>query len=82
MIVFADFIQKVNVNPKSVIKQLIDNQIGRNGWIFEEDSKYYKGSEFSAGPHSIDEKEEIEKEKYDYIIALQMILKKLEKYEK
>jgi hypothetical protein len=77
MEIYADIRQKVQVNPKDVIEKLIEEQVGWHGWAFEKDNLYYRGFEQSAGSHSYDEKEEITKEKYDYIRALQLVLENL-----
>lgn len=79
MEVYAKIKQKVQIDPKDVIENLIEKEIGTHGWIFETDGKLYKGWEESAGSHSYDAKEEISKEKYDYIIALQTVLKQIKK---
>lgn len=77
MEIYADFRQKVTVNPKDVILKLIENEIGSRGWVFERGGIYYHGFERSAGCHSFDEEETISQEKYDYVIALQLVLKRL-----
>jgi hypothetical protein len=55
-------------------KRLVDEY--RN-WIVEKDGKYYHIHEESAGCHSVDVEDEISKEKYDYVKALQLVLKRL-----
>ena len=85
MEIYADFRQKVQINPKDVIEKLIEKEIGQNNWIFEKDDKYYLGSEQSAGCHSFNVEEEIIEERYRYVEALQLVLNRLiknEKYEK
>lgn len=79
MKVYADIRQKVDVDPIDVIEKLIEKEIGHSGWVFIEDDKYYEGYVISAGCHSMDEKEEITKEKYDYVISLQHCLDYLKK---
>lgn len=79
MEIHATCIQKVEINPKDVIEKLISDKIGRHGWVFEKDGKYYEEWEESAGSHSFDEKKEIDKELFDYIKALQLVLKYLNK---
>jgi hypothetical protein len=79
MKVYATFSQEVHIEPKQVIKKLIEKEIGdeyRN-WIVEKDGKYYHIHEESAGCHSVDVEDEISKEKYDYVKALQLVLKRL-----
>ena len=77
MEIYADFRQKVQVNPKDVIEKLIEKEIGWRNWIFEKDGKFYRGFEQSAGCHSFDDKEEISQEQYEYVKALQLVLKRL-----
>jgi hypothetical protein len=77
MEVHANITQKVFINPKDVIEKLIEKEVGWRGWIFEKDGKYYKGHEESAGCHSMDIDEEIPQEEYEYIKALQLVLKNL-----
>ena len=72
---------KINIAPKDVIEKLIQNEIGWRGWIFKEDGKFYRGYEQSAGAHSYDEKQEISKQTYKYIEALQLVLKNLKEKE-
>jgi len=79
MEVYTSFRLKADVNPIDVIDKLLEKEIGWKGWIFEENGKFYKGWEQSAGNHSFDEKEEISKEEYDYIAALRLIKNKLKK---
>ena len=77
MEIYADFRQKVQVNPKDVIENLIEREIDWRNWIFEEDGKFYLGSEQSVGCHYFDVKEEITEERYKYVEALQLVLKRL-----
>lgn len=77
MEIYADFRQKVQVNPWDVIEKLIDIEIGWRYWIFEKDGKFYRGFEQGAGSHSFTRNEEITKDQYDYVIALQLVLDKL-----
>ena len=77
MKVYANIRQVVTVNPIDVIEQLISKEIGSDGWITEEDGKYFQWYEASAGLHSYDNENEISKEKYDYVIGLQFVLAKL-----
>lgn len=65
---------KVDIDPKDVIRQLIDKEKGYNGWIFEENEKYYMGFEVSR---CCNDKEEITKECFEYINKLQDIYKYL-----
>jgi hypothetical protein len=77
MEIYVDIRQKAMVDPEYVIGKLISKEIGSGGWIFEKDGKYFMGYEASAGQHSIDVDDEITKEKYDYVAALQFVLKNL-----
>ena len=78
MEIYADFRQKVQVNPKDVIEKLIEKEIGWRNWIFEKDGKFYLGSEQSAGCHSFDVEDEITEDRYRYVEALQLVLKRLD----
>ena len=82
MEVYASFKQKVQVNPKEVVQQLMDNEIGWRGWVVERDGNYYRGEEVSAGSHSFDKEIKISKSTFEYIQALGLILQTLEKKEK
>lgn len=77
MKVYATINQEVVINPKEVIKNLIEKEIGRDNWIFKEGGKFYEGFEQYVGSHSVDSKDEITKEKYEYVKALQLVLSKL-----
>jgi hypothetical protein len=77
MQVYGNFSQKVQIEPKDVIKKLIEKEIGWKNWVFEEDGKFYRGFEESAGCHSYDRKEEITQDKFEYVEALELILKRL-----
>lgn len=79
MEVHANIRCKVDVDPKDVIEKLIIEEICPRSWVFKEDDKYYIGYEESAGIHSIECKRETTQETYDYVIALNFILKQLEK---
>lgn len=76
MEVNATCIQKVEINPKDVIEKLIEDRLGYDGWVFKENNKFYKSWEEYE---YIDHKEEISKEMFDYINALQLVLKYLNK---
>lgn len=79
MEVYANIKQLVEINPQTVIEKLISKEIGFRAWILEKDGKYYIGFEQSNGGHSFVKEEEITKEKYDYIKALELILEQLKK---
>jgi len=79
MRVYANTRQKVNVDPQDVISKLIEKEIGTNGWVFSENEKYYRGYERCMGTHSSDDQVEILKERYDYVVALQLVLQYLKK---
>ncbi len=74
MILYGTLTQKVNINPRDVIIQLIEDVLGSNGWIFEEDGKFFRGFEESR---LLDGKEEITRELYKYVEALELINKRL-----
>ena len=78
MEIYANFREKVQINPKDVIIKLIENEIGRYGWVFEKGGKYYRGFEQSAGCHSFNDNEEITQEQYEYVSALQLVLMRLD----
>lgn len=78
MEIYANVKQNVLINPKDVIQKLIDEEIGYDSWTFEKNDKCFKGFEQSAGCHSYDDEVEITREKYDYIKALQLVLKHLD----
>jgi len=77
MEIHGEIRQKVHVDPIQVINKLIEEEIGWRGWVVERDGVYYQGHEVSAGSHSFDKENEISKEKYDYIKALELISNKL-----
>tara|TARA_R110000796_G_scaffold70936_1_gene160990 strand:+ start:6123 stop:6362 length:240 start_codon:yes stop_codon:yes gene_type:complete len=77
MEIYAHVTHKVNIEPKDVIQKLIEKSIGNNGFLFKEDEKYYRGHAAITGPYSVDTKQEISKQKYQYIEALELILKEL-----
>jgi hypothetical protein len=79
MKVYATFSQEVHIEPKQVIQKLIKKEIGNEyrNWIVEKDGKFYHVHEESAGCHSVDVEDEISQEKYDYVKALQLVLKRL-----
>ena len=63
--------QKVNINPAEVIEKLIEESIKERA-VYERSGKYYEGI-------SSEVEEEILKEKYDYVKALQLVLQCLTK---
>lgn len=69
--------REIEIDPKDVIQNLIELKIDRRDWIYEEDGKYYRGYWTGGGSHSWEDKEEIDKSLYDYISALQLVLKTL-----
>lgn len=76
MKIYADIRREVDIDPKDVIEKLMHGVIG-SGWVSENDGKYYHNYEVSAGPHSIDRKEEISKETYDYVRALELVMDRI-----
>jgi len=82
MQIHATIEQKVSIDPIEVIKKLIETELGYwKNWYFEEDGKYYIGSEESAGCHSYDTKTEISKEKFHHLQTLDSVRNYLEKNE-
>jgi hypothetical protein len=77
MEIYADIRQEVHINPKEVIEKLIEKEIGFGNWVFVENNKFYLGFEESMGCHSFIDKKEITHEQYDYVKALQLVLKRL-----
>lgn len=74
MKIYADIRQEVYIEPIEVIEGLMEKVSGCDGgWIFEEDGKYYRGWERSAGVHSVDMKDEIPKKVYDYYQSLELV---------
>jgi hypothetical protein len=82
MEVYVNIRQKATINPLDVVDKLRDDAIGFRNWFFEKDGKYYRGYEVGAGSHSWDDAEEISKELYDYLVALDTIKKFIEKKSK
>lgn len=74
MEIYADFTQKVHIDPIDVIEKLIQEVTYVGGWIREKDGKYYRVTEHSAGCHSYEEEDEIEKDDYEYYLALKLVL--------
>lgn len=78
MEVYANIVREVSIDPKEVIENLIEEKIGWRGWVFEREGKFFRGYEVAAGQHSAKREEEISKEDYEYIKALQLIRGRLE----
>lgn len=74
MEVYANIRQKVHIDVKTIIENLIEKELGNRNYIFEKDGKFYLSSEVSAGCHSFSIEDSIPKEKYEYIRSLQLIL--------
>jgi len=79
MKIYGSFTEQVKIDPKDVINKLIENEIGYDSWVFEENDKYYCGFEEGCGSRTYNSREEISKEKYDYVKALEFVLKYMEK---
>jgi hypothetical protein len=77
MEVNGKIIQKVIINPKDVIEKLLEDELEFGNWVFEKNNLYYEGWDESAGQHSFERYKEIPKERYEYIKALQLVIKKL-----
>ncbi len=82
MEIYGNIRRKVDIEPKDVINKLIENEIGWGNWVFEEGGKYYRGYESSAGSHFFTNEEEINKDQYEYILALKQVLQYLTKDDK
>lgn len=74
LLVNGNINQDVKIDPKEVIRGLIEKEIGYNATIIERDGKYYKMYEDSAGCHSITKYEEISEKKYNYLVSLENVL--------
>jgi hypothetical protein len=72
MIVYGTVNQKVKIDPIDVLEELLDEVRGNHqNWVFQEHDNYYRGWEQSAGStHSIDMKDEITKEEYDFYMNI------------
>lgn len=80
MEVYGKIYHKVDVDPITVIGKLKELELsGDRDWVFEREGKYYHGYESGGGSHSWNEETEITKEQYDYIKALELVKKYLEK---
>lgn len=77
MEVYARITQKVEINPRDVISELLTLSLGGQNQVDEKEGKYYIKYEVSLGTHSGFEKIEISKEQYDYIQALLIVNKYL-----
>ena len=77
LIKITDITHEVVIEPRDVIKKLIENEIGWRSWMLEKDSKYFICTEESAGCHSFKIEKETTKEIYDYVISLQLVLNRL-----
>jgi len=77
MEIYASITQKVSIDPIDVIEKLIEKELGSNTWTVQKNNKYFKVWEESAGCHSFEAEKEINKESYEYVEALNLILKKL-----
>lgn len=71
MEVYGNIRTKVEINPLEVLEKLYNDYCY---WYTEENGKYYRNWEISAGTHSMDEKEVINKETYDYYTALKKVI--------
>lgn len=63
--------QRVDINPKDVILQLLSKEIG-DGGVFERNGKFYLATEEYR---NMTNEKEITEEKYRYVEALQLVLK-------
>lgn len=82
MKIYGNIRREVDIEPKDVINKLIDHEIGSRNWVFQKDGKYYRGYESSAGCHFFTNEEEINKDQYEYVLALKQVLQYLTKDDK
>jgi len=69
---------EVTIDPKTTIRKMLDQTKGDyKHWVTEEDGKYYTCYEDSR----CDIKDEITKDKYEYIQNLKAVLKYIEENE-
>lgn len=71
--VYAQFSQEAYVDPKDVIKKLIEEEVGHGGWVAKIHDKYYRVWE----EHHDDFQKEITQEQYEYVSALNLVLERL-----
>ena len=74
MEIYGTTSHKVEIDPKTVIKKLIQAKLGLDRWISCTNGKYYKNYEAHK---RYTETTEISKEVYDYIKALELVLSEL-----
>ena len=67
-------IYKKNNNKSEIVTQIL---LGENFITQSKFGKFYKGYYESAGSHSVEYKEEITRERYEYVKALELVLKKM-----
>lgn len=80
MEIYGNVRQKVDINPVTVIENLLIREVNSlRETVFEKNGKFYKTATISAGNHSFDDKKEITKERYEYIKALHKVLVYLNK---
>ena len=72
MEVYGSSITKVSIDPIVVLDKLVEEVIGDNSWVFEENGKFYMGF-YSGGSHSYQDREEIDRNLYDYVMAIYYI---------
>lgn len=72
MEVYGSSITNVSINPIVVLDKLVEEVIEENSWVFEENGKFYRGF-YSGGSHSYEEREEIDRSLYDYVMAIYYI---------
>lgn len=78
MQVYGNLRTKVEIDPIDVLETLR----GDYYWYTEDNGKYYRNWEISGGSSSMDVKEEITKEEYDYRMALKTVISYLKKDKK
>lgn len=70
MKIFANIRREVDIDPITVLKNLIYDSI-QDGWIVKENDVHYKYFEVCAGSSSFEDKEVIDEDLYTYIQSLQ-----------
>ena len=77
MEIYVNLRQKADVNPIDVIEKLIEIEIGYGGCILKTGEQYYRGFIISAGTSSLNDQEEIIRNHYEYLMALELVLERL-----
>lgn len=74
MKITAEITTIADVDPKDFLSSLRSKILGDTGnWVFKKDGKYYRGFEVSMGQHSCEDKEEIDKDTFEVVEAIEKI---------